>query len=110
MRYRDVLTIQQQVKTTDAYTRQRVDTWETFQTIRGNIADASAGERVITDANRDVLISHNVTIPSNSRTRQITPSMRILSGGVTYNIEASTDETNRRRRLVLQVTQVINAR
>ena len=110
MRHRDVLTIQQQVKTSDPYTRQRVDTWQTFRTVRGTIADASAGERIINDANRDVLITHRITVPSNTVTRQITPSMRIQSGGITYNIEAATDPDNRRRQLVLQVTQVVNAR
>jgi len=110
MRYRDRLTIQQLTRTTDPQTRQRVETWTTFHTIRGTIEGASASDRIINEANRDTLIAHTIKIPSNSITRQIKPAMRIVAGGVSYNIEAATDPQERRREIKLQVTMVVNAR
>lgn len=94
---RDRITIQVR-STTDNAAGEPALTWATFASgVHANVTDMSGREYIAGQA-----ITNAVTTTIVIRYREgVTAAMRVLSRGVTYNIEAVIEPENRRREMHL---------
>ena len=97
------VTIQAAIETQNAI-GEMVETWAEYVTVWGRVEQLS-GNRLFAAAQMEEPVTGVITI---RYTDGITPKMRAVVGGKTYDIRNAIDRTGRRQALELMVSEVPN--